>query len=64
MQSAYFSLSFVTWPILIMVSRLFSQALLIKEYGGRTVVFRVPTEKGEAAGDGEQVGEDGAEASR
>lgn len=36
-------------------------ALLVKEYGGRTVVFRVPTEAGEAAGDEEQA--DGAEVS-
>jgi len=37
-----------------------SQALLVKEYGGRTVVFRVPTEAGaasEAAGDGGPTGE-------
>eukprot|EP00579_Thalassiosira_antarctica_P022370 CAMPEP_0201991098 /NCGR_PEP_ID=MMETSP0904-20121228/93721_1 /ASSEMBLY_ACC=CAM_ASM_000553 /TAXON_ID=420261 /ORGANISM="Thalassiosira antarctica, Strain CCMP982" /LENGTH=126 /DNA_ID=CAMNT_0048545399 /DNA_START=79 /DNA_END=462 /DNA_ORIENTATION=+ len=38
-------------------------ALLVKEYGGRTVVFRVPTEaeNSEAAGDVEQVGSDDAE---
>lgn len=37
-------------------------ALLVKEYGGRTVVFRVPTEaeNSEAAGDVEQVGSDDA----
>jgi len=35
----------------------------VKEYGGRTVVFRVPTEaeNSEAAGDVEQVGSDDAE---
>mmetsp|Transcript_23942 Transcript_23942/g.51215 ORF Transcript_23942/g.51215 Transcript_23942/m.51215 type:complete len:168 (-) Transcript_23942:15-518(-) len=43
-------------------------ALLVKEYGGRTVVFRVPAEadNSETAGDGEQRvgGDDAAEASR
>lgn len=38
-------------------------ALLVKEYGGRTVVFRVPTDADKAAGDREQMGDDGAEAS-